>query len=99
MIWIAIVMLSALPLYLSSWMVFGWLIGANTLVQTYVVRDLHVGGQIHRTPYLAGIFSGTAALVALRWIFTILPCTSPDLDRLLIVAPSQHILFSTLSLD
>lgn len=75
MIWIAIVMLSLLPLYLSSWMVPGWLVGANTVVQTYVVKDLHVGGQIHKTAYLAGIFSGTAALVALRWIFTVLPCT------------------------
>jgi hypothetical protein len=70
------VILSSLPFYLSSWLTPGWLVGANTLVQNFVVRDLHgTAGQIHKTPYLAGIFTGTAVLVALRWIFVVLPCT------------------------
>jgi len=69
-------MLSTLPFYLSSWMVFLWLYGANAAVQAFVVKDLHgASGQIHKTPYLAGIFTGTAVLVALRWSFHILPCT------------------------
>jgi hypothetical protein len=69
-------MLSSLPFYLSSWMTPGWLVGSNTFVQKFVIKDLPVGGQIHRTPYLAGIFTGTATLVALRWAFKVLPCIS-----------------------
>jgi len=68
-------MFSSLPFYLSSWMVPGWLVGSNTLVQKFVIKDLHgATGQIHKTSFLAGIFSGTAVLVALRWAFTVLPC-------------------------
>jgi hypothetical protein len=78
MLWIAIVLLAKLPLYLSSWMLPGWIVGSNYLIQSFVVKDLQVGGQIHKTAYLAGIFSGTAALVALRWIFTVLPSTFPS---------------------
>jgi len=70
-------MYSALPFYLSSWMVVGWLFATNTAIQKLVVKDIHgAGGQIHKTPYLGGIFAGTAALVALRWAFVVLPCTS-----------------------
>jgi palmitoyltransferase ZDHHC13/17 len=75
LIWIALVMFSSLPFYLSSWMVPGWLLGANTLVRVFVLKDLRGATQIHKTPYLSGIFAGTAALVALRWSFVILPCT------------------------
>lgn len=78
-------MLSALPFYLSSWMTPGWLVASNTLVQKFIVKDLHgAAGQIHKTPYLAGIFSGTAVLVALRWIFVVLPCTlTPPICKLI----------------
>jgi len=69
-------MFSTLPFYLSSWMVILWLYSANAAVQAFVVKDLHgASGQIHKTPYLSGIFTGTAVLVALRWSFHILPCT------------------------
>ena len=70
------VLLSFLPFYLSSFLTPGWLFGANYVVQRFLIKDLRgINGQIHKTPYLAGIFAGTAALVALRWVFTILPCT------------------------
>jgi hypothetical protein len=67
-------------------MVVGWLFGTNTVMQKLVVKDIHgAGGQIHKTPYLGGIFAGTAALVALRWAFVVLPCT-PYFDIDLIIA-------------
>ena len=52
MLWIAIVLLAKLPLYLSSWMLPGWIVGSNYLIQSFIVKDLQVGGQIHKTAYL-----------------------------------------------
>jgi len=83
MIWVTLLLLSALPFYLSSWMVPGWLYFSNMLVDRYLVRDLHGAvGQIHKTPYLAGIFCGTAVLCALRWGFVVLPGTISPPDFL-----------------
>jgi palmitoyltransferase len=71
-----LVLFSSLPFYLSSWLVPFWLYGSNQLVQNFVIKDIPgAAGQIHKTPYLGGIFTGTALLVALRWLFTILPST------------------------
>jgi hypothetical protein len=63
-------------------MTVGWVVGTNMFVQNFIVKDLKgAQGQIHKTPYLAGIFTGTAVLVALRWIFAVLPCTTSSTPR------------------
>ena len=85
------VMLSSLPFYLSCFLTPGWLFGTNYAVQTFLVKELHgANGQIHKTPYLAGIFTGTALLVALRWVFTIMPCISFIHYQLIVATISRH---------
>lgn len=91
MIWIVLVLLSSLPIYLSSFLTPGWLYLSNYLVGNFVIQDVRgAGGQIHKTPYLAGIFTGTAVLVALRWVFTVLPCTLSPHFWLMVATFSTH---------
>ncbi|KAK7207838.1 Palmitoyltransferase AKR1 [Myxozyma melibiosi] len=55
-----------------------WLWGSHTLLMKIIESGSTGSVQIHKTPYLSGIFSGSAFLVAVRWFFFILPGTAND---------------------
>ena len=74
-IFVVIEMLAVLPFYLSALSSVGFAVGANWLITSVVMGGTDTATSMQTLPYLAGIFSGTAFWVAVRWSLFILPLT------------------------
>ncbi|OLL24050.1 Palmitoyltransferase akr1 [Neolecta irregularis DAH-3] len=90
-IWIALAILaSPYPFFLSLPLA----LAALYLSQTFAVKPLieiagggYGANAVHKTGYLAGLFSGSAFCVAARWLFVIAPVTFP-------ILPIRSLLFT-----
>ncbi|OUM51908.1 hypothetical protein BVG19_g1047 [[Candida] boidinii] len=82
-IWIPIVLnimsIEILPVILNLLISMGVIILIQFLTVKFVLPSyINESNSILKSPYLAGIFSGTTLWVALSWFFTILPATFKD---------------------
>ncbi|KAF3111017.1 palmitoyltransferase akr1 [Orbilia oligospora] len=76
LIWVALTALSILPAILSIPILIGLFIASNMGV-TKALQEFGAPGQkvVHKTPFLAGIFAGTAFWLGLRYFSTVFPAT------------------------
>ncbi|KAI1319398.1 hypothetical protein F5Y16DRAFT_391004 [Xylariaceae sp. FL0255] len=75
MIWIELMVISRLPIFLSAFIAlfvaFGFQWVTNQILE-YAPSDMR---NLHKTPWLAGIFAGSLFLIGVQWLLAVLPAT------------------------
>lgn len=70
------VWLSILPVFFSVFLCIFTIYFLHKGLKDYVVLSAYHSAQMHKTPYLAGIFSGTMFWVVIQWLYFVLPATA-----------------------
>ncbi|ODQ53540.1 ankyrin, partial [Saitoella complicata NRRL Y-17804] len=63
------------PIYIAIWLFVAFFVAGHQFIMRFLLRADPTKEGYHRTPYLAGIFSGTALLVIISWLTTVAPAT------------------------
>ncbi|KAK9450767.1 uncharacterized protein V1518DRAFT_411652 [Limtongia smithiae] len=75
---IAFTLLSSLNVFSGLVLASTFVVGSHMLLTRIVKRGRAKSVQFHNSPYLSGLFAGSAFWVAVRWIFFVLPATFED---------------------
>ncbi|ERS98670.1 palmitoyltransferase AKR1 [Sporothrix schenckii 1099-18] len=75
-VWAMVSLLADLPVYLGVPLSLAVGYGMQTIAQQVVQQAPPDMRQLQRTPWLSGIFAGSLFLVAMTWLFRVLPATT-----------------------
>ncbi|RMZ84875.1 hypothetical protein DV738_g258, partial [Chaetothyriales sp. CBS 135597] len=75
LIWLALFLIARFSIYVSIPLIIGVVLGSGYLLQYLASFGPQEFRQLHKTPYLAGVFAGSLFFVGVAFLFRVLPIT------------------------